>query len=270
MKLLQLALIPRTFSLAYTMRQAEQAHSAGHVLSFDYIPKPITCSDELIKQLALVAPQMHQLGCMFPQSHWSMKPDIWGLSQSIELLAASIEHLHEMTHREGLQLRVDTSQNNPHMHYLRLVMKYPGIQPVLAVYADDFIQAFYLCMQHGRIPRLVKGIGTKPTSKYTEAEHIIQTVQHLWKAGHIAAIATHDVKLLEALVQLPDFSSQRLEVEMVAQLMPSSLPESISASMLRLYFPFGPGCSRFFSRRLHQSRNNRRSVINAINDSLSR
>ena len=270
MNLLQLASIPRTFRLAYTMRQAGLAHAAGHVLSFDYIPKPITCRSELMKQLALLGPQMHQLGSLFPQSHWSMKPDLWGLLHDIDLLADSIDRLHHMCHQAGLQLRVDTPQNNSQAQCLPIVLKYTDVQPVLAVNAGDFTQAFKLCMQHACTPRLVKGNNIKDANKYTETEQIIQIAQHLWKAGHSAAIATHDVKLLETLVQLPDFDSHRFEVEMVAQLAPSSLPEAISAPMLRLYFPFGPGCSRFFARRLHLSLNNRRSVINAVNGSLRR
>lgn len=243
--------------------QASATVDAGHLLSFDYLPDAVHTMGELKHHIEIAQRAVVDASTQFPGCHWSMKPQLWGLSSGIELLQQAVEQMNALCQAHHVVLRLDTAPEPYQTRCLHLALKLPCVQPVLAVNSATFAEHLRICLAKNRIPRLVKGYSGMQNSEYTEMERITEAVQLIWGSGCAAAIATHDNDLILALMELPDYKLGMLELEMVAHLVTRPRVVDFPVQLLRLYYPFGPGIGAFFGGRLFHSPVNRHSVSNA-------
>ena len=238
--------------------------TSGNTVSFDYLPHPIRTVAELDEQLQSIEAVIIDASHRFSGCQWSMKPSLWGLSSGLDLLRQAVERMAAICIQHQVLLRLDTAPDQYQLACLQIALSNPMVQPVLAMNSPTFTISLEQCMAHNRTPRLVKGSNNLHNSEYTEMESATASVQKIWRTGNMAAIGTHDLHLVDTVMQLPDYKPGLLEVEMVAHLATTSKIAGYPPAMIRMYHSYGPEKNRFFLGRLWHSSQNRRSVYESI------
>ncbi len=248
---------------------APQAHTSvqdGHRVSFDYLPRPIRSLTSLDAQLAHIDRDIAEAASLFPGCHWSMKPDVWGVSTNTEIFRSAATHIGEVCQASGVALRIDTSIPPYDDYCFRLALSLPNVQPVLAINHKNFTANLAACIDADRTPRLVKGYSEAHESEYTVSDRMAQAVTALWQAKMSAAIATHDMTLIKSIMKMPGYRTGQLEVEMVANLVTPQQLMGLNPDMFRLYYPYGAGAGLFFVKRVLRSPMNRHAVLRATHN----
>lgn len=266
-------------SLAESLPIAESLAREGFLVSLDYLGENTSSFEEAVAAKEMYIAMLRDIARspFGGQINISIKLTQCGLDQGEEFAEGNFREVLAVARDVGNFVRVDMEGSAYTQRTIDMILRvWPEFQntgTVLQSYLYRTPEDVALMNQHGIRTRLVKGAYLEPAtiafpSKADTDRAYVEQAKTLMEFGNYPAIATHDERIIEALIEFArerGIDKSRYEFQMLYGIRRDLQHRLLEQGYnVRIYIPYGDSWYPYFTRRLAERPANGLFIVKAL------
>ena len=245
------------------LQVSRRLRSEGFGVSLDLLGENVDGLGEAEAATAEVLRAIEALKVESLTSNISVKLTQLGLDESLDVAKANLRRIAQATADTGMVVRVDMEGSSYTETTINLVselhQEFPHLATVLQSYLFRTIDDVGRLNREGVAVRICKGAYAEPPElafqeKAAVDEAYLRAAEELLSHGHYPAIATHDEKMIQGVLEIVErlgLNAKDFEFQMLYGIRTERQLELLQQGWnVRVYVPYGHSWYPYFMRRL--------------------
>lgn len=245
------------------LQVTRRLRSEGFGVSLDLLGENVDGLGEAEAATAEVLRAIEALKVESLTSNISVKLTQLGLDESLDVAKANLRRIAQATADTGMVVRVDMEGSSYTETTINLVselhQEFPHLATVLQSYLFRTIDDVGRLNREGVAVRICKGAYAEPPElafqeKAAVDEAYLRAAEELLSHGHYPAIATHDEKMIQGVLEIVErlgLNAKDFEFQMLYGIRTERQLELLQQGWnVRVYVPYGHSWYPYFMRRL--------------------